>query len=104
VTHFGYDNNDRVDRIELPSGRTYWFQFDGAGNRTKIIMPNRNEHLLGYSPVDLDNSYRPPENPSYSRYYSLDREHKRTVLPSGREIFAEFDNVTGIPSRANPSM
>jgi RHS repeat-associated protein len=97
VTHYGYDNNDRVDRIELPSGRTYRFRFDGAGNRTKVIMPNRNEHLLGYSPVDLDNSYLPPENPSYSHEYSLDRELKRTVLPSGRTIVAEYDNVTGLP-------
>ncbi len=93
-TVYGYDNADRVNSVQLPSGRTYGFEFDAAGNRNKIVMPNHVEHLLDYSPVNLDNSYTPPGNPSYTHWYSLDREWNQTILPSGRTVTATYDNVT----------
>lgn len=97
TTEYGYDNADRVNMVKLPSGRTYQFAYDGAGNRTKVIMPSGAEHALGYSPVDLDNSYAPPGNSSYSHTYSLDREWLDTTLPSGKGIDAVYDPVTAKP-------
>jgi RHS repeat-associated protein len=94
-TVYGYDNADRVNSIQLPSGRSYGFEYDASGNRTKIVMPNMAEHRLGYSPVNLDNGYTPPANPSYTHGYSLDREWKRTTLPSGRQVTATYGDNTG---------
>lgn len=95
VVEYGYDSADRVDMVKLPSGRTYGFAYDGAGNRTQVTMPSGTLHGLGYSPVNLDNVYTPPANPSYSHFYSLDREWIRTTLPSARQVTASYDPTTG---------
>jgi RHS repeat-associated protein len=95
TSEYGYDNADRVVSVILPSGRTYGFGYDAGGNRTNVVMPNGAVHGLGYSPVNLDNAYMPPGNPSYSHSYSLDREWLRTALPSGRSVDAAYDLVNG---------
>jgi RHS repeat-associated protein len=93
TTEYGYDAADRMNMLKLPSGRTYRFSFDRAGNRTQVVMPSGAVHGLGYSPVNLDNAYTPPDNPSYYHSYSLDREWTRTELPGGRTIEASYDNA-----------
>ena len=57
----------------LPSGRTYGIGYDANGNRTSITMPNGAVHGLGYTKINLDNTYVPPGNPVYSTSCSLDR-------------------------------
>ncbi|RJP19803.1 MAG: hypothetical protein C4529_10605 [Deltaproteobacteria bacterium] len=94
IVEYAYDDADRVNMVRLPSGRTYRFESDRAGNRTKVIMPNLAEHELGSTPVNLDNSYLPPFNPPYVHQYSLDREWTLTTLPSGRPISAGYDPVS----------
>jgi RHS repeat-associated protein len=78
--------------VILPSGRTYGFGYDPNGNRTSITMPSGAVHGLGYTKINLDNSYTPPGNPPYGTTYNLDREWKRTTLPSGRAIDGGYDN------------
>jgi YD repeat-containing protein len=87
-----YDVADRVNRVILPSGRTYGFGYDPNDNRTSITMPNGAVHGLGCNRINLDNAYVPPGNPSYSTNYNLDREWTRTSLPSGRAIDGGYDN------------
>ena len=88
----GYDNADRVSRVILPSGRTYGFLHDNNGTLTQITMPSGAVHGMGYTKINLDNSYTPPGNPPYGTQYNLDREWVRTSLPSGRAIDGAYDN------------
>ncbi len=76
----------------LPSGRIYGFGYDPNGNCTRITMPSGSVHTLGYNKVNLDNAYVPPGNLPYGTTYNLDREWKRTSLPSGRYIDGGYDN------------
>ena len=95
LTHsvqYAYDNADRVSQVILPSGRTYGFLYDNNGNLTQITMPSGAIHGLGYTKLNLDNSYLPPGNPPYGTQYNLDREWVRTTLPSGRVIDGGYDN------------
>jgi RHS repeat-associated protein len=78
--------------VILPSGRTYGFAHDNNGNVTSITMPSGSVHTLGYNKVNLDNSYVPPNNPTYATSYNLDREWVRSQLPSGRAIDGGYDN------------
>ena len=90
---FAYDDTDRLTQVTLASGRTYNYSYDVNGNVVQIIMPSNAVHDLGYTSLNLDAGYTPPDNASLSRSYNLDRQWTSTLLPSGRTVDSGYDSA-----------
>ena len=90
---FAYDDADRLTQVTLASGRTYNYSYDVNGNVVQIIMPSNAVHDLGYTSLNLDAGYTPPDNASLSRSYNLDRQWTSTLLPSGRTVDRGYDSA-----------
>jgi RHS repeat-associated protein len=96
---FLYDDADRITRKTLPNGAVYRFTYDANGNRTEVMLPSGARHALGYTPINLDASYTPPNNGSYLRTFNIDKQLTRTTLPAGRFTDQSYDaagRVTGM--------
>lgn len=61
TTSFLYDANGRVTLQTLPDGTTIGTSYDANGNVNSITPPGRPEHTFGHTPVDLQESYDPPD-------------------------------------------
>ncbi len=90
---FAYDDADRLTQVTLASGRTYNYSYDVNGNIVQIIMPSNAVHDLGYTSLNLDAGYTPPDNASLSRSYNLDRQWTSTLIPSGRTVNSGYDSA-----------
>ncbi len=96
---FVYDNADRVIQRILPDGKSYHFTYDANGNRTQVVLPSGASHALGYTPINLDASYTPPNNGSYVKSFNVDRELESITLPGGRTTtqgYDALDRVSGL--------
>lgn len=88
---YTYNDADILKSITMPGGEIYHFTNDANGNTTGITMPSGAIHQLGYTAIDLEQSYTPPDNGSYLKTYALNRELTGMKLPDGREVFYEYD-------------
>src|SRR5207249_1928608 len=80
----------------LPDTRTISYAYDANGNVTTITPPGRPGHTFAYTPVDLEQSYDPPnvglptDTTQYS--YNLDRQLTLVTRPDGQTIQLGYDN------------
>jgi YD repeat-containing protein len=58
---FNYDLAGRITRQMLPDGREINYLYDANGNLTSITPPSRPSHSFTYTPVNLEESYNPPD-------------------------------------------
>ena len=88
---FGYNLTGRVTSQNLPGNRAIAFDYDAAGNITGITPPQKPEHSVSYTPVNLGASYEPPSvsgigNPATTYQYNLDKQLTLATRPDGRTI------------------
>jgi YD repeat-containing protein len=57
---FAYDLAGRITTQTLPDTRTIGYSYDANGNVTAITPPGKPTHTFAYTPVDLEQEYRPP--------------------------------------------
>ncbi|HKH46803.1 MAG TPA: RHS repeat-associated core domain-containing protein [Thermoanaerobaculia bacterium] len=118
ILAFGYDASGRLDRLTaplsrnllferdaagrvlrqtLPDSRSIDFVYDAGGNVTGLTPPGRPEHAFGYSPVGLQDAYRPPAlgtGPVDTTYaYDLDRRMTRVERPDGKTVTLGYDGA-----------
>ncbi|MDX2166761.1 MAG: RHS repeat-associated core domain-containing protein [Deltaproteobacteria bacterium] len=102
-TLFEYDPQGRVSAQLLPDEpplfRRVEFHYDPAGNVTSITPPGRPAHGFGYTPVNLEERYTPPQvtpplavvETTYS--YTADRQLDLVTRPDGGTIDYAYDHA-----------
>ena len=64
---------------------------------TSLTPPGKPAHGFGYTPVDLEQSYTPPDlgwgATATSYEYNLDRQLKKVMRPDGQTIEYGFDSA-----------
>jgi RHS repeat-associated protein len=102
TTTFEYDPQGRVSAQLLPDEpplvRRVAFHYDPAGNVISITPPGRPAHGFGYSPVDLEARYTPPQvtpplaDVETTYAYTPDRQLDLVTRPDGGTIDYEYDD------------
>jgi RHS repeat-associated protein len=93
---FVRDANGRVTRQVLPDGRVIGLAWDAHGNASSVTPPGRPAHGMTYTPVDLMESYDPPEVDGLAEdrtrwAYDRDRKLVRLTRPDGGQIELTLD-------------
>lgn len=103
TTIFEYDPQGRVSAQLLPDTpplvRRVEFHYDPAGNVTSITPPGRPAHGFGYTPVNLEARYTPPQvtpplaavETTYA--YTRDRQLDLVARPDGGTIDYAYDDA-----------
>lgn len=95
TTSFIYDLADRVTTQILPDGREIRFIYDANGNVTSIRPPGRPAHLFGFTPVNLEQTYNPPDvglpGDTTIYTYNSDKQLTRVLRPDGETIDLGYD-------------
>ena len=60
VRRYTYDAADRLIQQEEPDGRLLTLTYDANGNVISVAPPGRDPHVFSYTPLDLEESYLPP--------------------------------------------
>jgi YD repeat-containing protein len=106
-TGFEYDLADRVKKTILPDGRQILYTYDDNGNVTSVTPPSRPAHSFTHTPVDLAETYTPPQaGPSQdvSLYtYNLDRQLTRIDRPDAAAIELGYDTAGRLETLTTPS-
>jgi YD repeat-containing protein len=93
---FMYDSAGRITQQILPDGRSINYTYDANGKVTSITPPSRPNHSFTYTPVNLEESYNPPDirltsdTTLYS--YNLDKQLTLITRPDGQTISLNYDN------------
>ena len=78
-----YDPAGRLTKVALPDGRDSSATYDANGNLTSVTPPGRPAHVFGYTPVDLQSVYTPPDVGTGVKQtlwrYDLDRRQVTSV-------------------------
>ena len=103
-----YGGANRLNRQVFPDGNEISYDYDANGNIISIKPPGKPAHTFTYTPVDLTNSYSPPEVPDSAgatRYfYNLDRQIVRTLFPDSTMIDVVYDTAgCGCNSGSSPA-
>jgi len=98
VTSFTYDAAGRPLTQTLPDGRVLTVAYDTNGNVTSVTPPGRPAHAFGYSPVDLETTYDPPNVAGLpidqtTAAYNVDRQATNVTLPDGKTIVPTYDSA-----------
>jgi RHS repeat-associated protein len=92
---FGYDLAGRVTQQTLPDLRVIGYGYDANGNVTSITPPSRPAHDFAYTPVDLENTYTPPDisigNVQTQYAYNLDKQITQVTRPDGLALGMTYD-------------
>jgi RHS repeat-associated protein len=92
---FAYDSAGRVLQQTLPDGRVINYTYDGNGNVTSVTPPGRPPHGFAYTPVDLEDTYTPPDigiGVTATQYaYNLDKQLTQVTRPDGQTIGLGYD-------------
>ncbi|MEK6589698.1 MAG: RHS repeat-associated core domain-containing protein, partial [Nitrospinota bacterium] len=92
---FMYDSAGRITQQILPDGRSINYTYDANGNVTSITPPSRPAHAFTYTPVDLEETYNPPDiglpvdTTQYS--YNLDKQLTLITRPDGQTVNLVYD-------------
>jgi YD repeat-containing protein len=62
TVQFQYDKAGRVTQQTLPDNRVITYTQDSTGNVTAITPPGKPAHRFPYTPVNLEQSYLPPQS------------------------------------------
>jgi RHS repeat-associated protein len=96
---FGYDAAGRVTTQTLPDGRVIQTSYDANGNVASITPPSRPAHSFGYTPVDLETSYTPPDlgigNVATTYTYNADRRLTQVIRPDGQSVTLDYEPTGG---------
>ncbi|MBP8116775.1 MAG: hypothetical protein KAY09_03500 [Nitrospira sp.] len=83
----------------MPETRTIGYAYDANGNVTGITPPGKPQHRFGYTPVDLEQTYTPPDagfSPRNTLYaYNLDRQLTTVTCPDGQTIQLGYEPTGG---------
>jgi RHS repeat-associated protein len=83
----------------LPDTRQIGYLYDANGNVTSITPPGRPAHGFAYTPVDLEQSYDPPnvglptDTTQYT--YNLDRQLTLVTRPDGQTLQLGYEPTGG---------
>jgi YD repeat-containing protein len=96
---FTYDPAGRVTVQTLPDLRVIQTTYDANGNVGSITPPSRPAHAFGYTPVDLEEAYTPPDlgtgNVATSYTYNPDRQLTQVTLPDGQTLTLDYEPAGG---------
>jgi RHS repeat-associated protein len=100
VTTFVYDDGGRLEAETLPGGREIDFTYDADGNVASITPPGKSAHGLTYTPVDLQETYTPPQlspltDPTTTYVYNHDRQIESITRPDGQVVNFGYESDTG---------
>ncbi|MGH7166490.1 MAG: RHS repeat-associated core domain-containing protein, partial [Nitrospiraceae bacterium] len=96
---FAYDLAGRITTQTLPDTRTIGYSYDANGNVTAITPPGKPAHTFSYTPVDLEQTYDPPNiglpthNTQYT--YNLDRQLTLVTRPDGQTLQLGYEPTGG---------
>jgi RHS repeat-associated protein len=87
---FSWDTAGNLASRTFPDGRSVSFTYDADRNLTSVTAPSRPARAFTFSPVDLEQSYTPPDlgaGPTTSTYgYDLDRRLTAIHRPDGSAV------------------
>ena len=96
---FGYDEAGRVTTQILPDLREIHTTYDANGNVASITPPSRPAHTLGYTPVDLEATYTPPDlgigTVATTYTYNADRQLTQVQRPDGQTLALAYEPTGG---------
>jgi RHS repeat-associated protein len=102
TTTFEYNAQGRVSAQLLPDepplARRVEYQYDPAGNVISITPPGRPAHGFGYTPVNLEETYTPPQvtpplaDVETTYVYTPDRQLDLVTRPDGGTIDYQYDD------------
>jgi len=96
---FGYDAAGRVTSQTLPDLRVIQTTYDANGNVASITPPSRPAHTFGYTPVDLEDTYTPPDlgigNVASTYTYNQDRQLAQVLRPDGQTLTLNYEPTGG---------
>ncbi len=87
---------DQVGRVvseTRPDGTVVGFAYDRNGNLTRLTPPDRPDHTLDYSPLDLPASYRAPGAVVTGYSYNRDRQLTSVTRPDGKLMTLAYDSA-----------
>jgi len=101
---------DAVGRVLVstrPDGESVVRSYDPKGNLASLTPPARPAHLFGYTPVDLRQSYTPPDiglgSTTTSWSYDLDRALVLLSRPDGQSLSRSYDGAGRLSVITAPS-
>ena len=97
---FGYDAAGRVTSETLPDLRQVSTTYDASGNVATLTPPGKTAHAFGYTPIELQQTYTPPDVPgdgtrSTSSTYNRDRQLTSSARPDARTVRPTWDAAKG---------
>ncbi len=103
VTGYTSDALGRVTQLTRPDGQITALSYDAKGNLQGVTPPGRPEHRIDYTPVDLEDDYRPPPiaeaTGQIQRSYDKDRALTRQAHALGPQIDYAYDSAGRLLSR-----
>ena len=97
VSRYVRDAPGRVVQQVEPDGRVLQVAYDPNGNVTSITPPGRDPHTFTYTPLDLEETYLPPDVGFTPRVttnvYDRDGQLTRVVRPDGRTVAHGYDSA-----------
>jgi RHS repeat-associated protein len=89
----------RVLTQTLPDGRVIQTTYDANGNVASISPPSRPAHGFGYTPINLEDSYTPPDlgigNVATTYSYNQDRQLTTITRPDGQSLTMSYEPTNG---------
>ena len=99
TVQFTYDLAGRVLTQTLPDLRVIQTTYDANGNVQSITPPSRPAHTFGYTPIDLEASYTPPDlgigNVATTYTYNPDRQLTQVTRPDGQTLTLDYEPTGG---------
>jgi len=92
VTHFSYDQLDRLLKTTTPSGAELQYQYDQNGNLTILSTPTANAHKFTFNRVNKTTAYTSALGSATGYEYDLERKLQKVSYPSGKY---KQNNYTG---------
>ncbi|MEJ7729059.1 MAG: RHS repeat-associated core domain-containing protein [Polyangiaceae bacterium] len=90
-TTYGYDDANRVTSWLRSDGSNVLVDYDLSGNLSQVVPPGKPAHELTYTGINFLDTYEAPGATPVDVDYTLDRQHKKTTLPSTEAIESFYD-------------